>query len=163
MTNIFKKALITTSIAASLLLTGCASNGSGGSVGGLSNEQASVLAGSVIGGVIGKQMGKGSGNTVATIAGAVIGGYIGGMMSNNSRQRTNYALDNVPNNQSQTWVEPQTNHQYTVTPTKTYNTNNNGQQSVCRDYTMDAYIDGRLEQIKGRACRNANGQWVNVQ
>ncbi len=83
-------------------------------------------------------------------------------MSNQSRQRTNSALETTPTNQSSTWTEPGTNNEYTVTPTRTYNTEVNGQQNVCRDYTMDAQIDGRPQQVIGRACRDSTGQWVAV-
>jgi surface antigen len=27
---------------------------------------------------------------------------------------------------------------------------------------MDAWIDGRMQQVKGRACKNNQGQWVNA-
>ena len=156
MIHILKPLMITT-LSSVLLCSGCVSGPGGG---GITSEQASVLAGAVVGGVAGHQVGGGSGRRVATILGAVLGGYLGGMMSNQSRQRTNYALDQAPNNAPTTWTEPQTNNRYTVTPTRTYNSNVNGQQSVCRDYNMDAYIDGRLQQVKGRACKDATGQWV---
>jgi len=164
MKHLLSKPLILISLSSSLLLSGCvAPSGGGGAYsrqqpyGGVTPQQATVIAGAVLGGVAGHQVGGGRGRTVATVLGAVLGGYLGGVMSNQSRQRTNYALDtNAPS----TWVEPQTNNRYTVTPTRTYTGNVNGQQSVCRDYNMDAYIDGRLQQVRGRACRDANGQWV---
>ncbi|MEE9303186.1 MAG: glycine zipper 2TM domain-containing protein [Thiotrichaceae bacterium] len=159
--NIISKGLLTGTLASTLIISGCAS-GPNGSGGGITNDQARIIAGSVIGGVVGHQFGKGRGKTAATILGAIIGGYVGSAMNNQSRQRTNYALDRAPDHQPTTWTEPQTNNQYTVTPTNTYNAPVNGQQSVCRDYTMDAYIDGRLQQVKGRACKDASGQWVAV-
>ena len=163
--NIISKGLLTGTLASALTLTGCATgpNGGGAPGGGITNDQAKVIAGTVLGGVIGRQFGKGDGRTVATIIGAVIGGYVGTVMSNQSRQRTNYALDRAPDYQPTTWTEPQTNNRYTVTPTNTYNAPVNGQQSVCRDYTMDAFIDGRMQQVKGRACKDTTGQWVAVQ
>ena len=157
--NLVSKGLLTSTLASTLIISGCTSSPNGG---GITNDQARVIAGSVLGGVIGHQMGKGKGKTAATIIGALLGGYIGSVMSNQSRQRTNYALDRAPNNEPTTWTEPQTNNQYTVTPTNTYNSRVNGQQSVCRDYTMDAYIDGRMQQVKGRACKDPSGQWVAV-
>lgn len=157
MTHLLSKSLMITTLSASLLFTGCVSGPGGG---GITSGQAGVITGSVLGGVAGHQIGKGRGRTAATVIGAVLGGYVGGLMTNQSRQRTNYALDQTPNNQSRTWVEPQTNNRYTVTPTRTYSGNVNGQQSTCRDYNMDAYIDGRLQQVVGRACKDASGQWV---
>ena len=161
--NLVSKGLLTTTLASTLIISGCASSGSNGyGGGGITNDQARVIAGSVLGGVIGHQMGKGKGKTAATIIGALLGGYIGSVMSNQSRQRTNSALNRAPDYQPTTWTEPQSNNQYTVTPTRTYNAQVNGQQSVCRDYKMDAYIDGRLEQVTGRACRDNSNQWVAV-
>lgn len=154
MTHLLSKTLTLITLSSSLLFTGCVSGPGGG---GITPQQGSVLTGAVLGGVAGHQVGGGRGRRVATILGAVLGGYIGGAMSNQSRQRTNYALDS---NQSSTWVEPNTNNRYSVVPTRTYTGNVNGQQSVCRDYNMDAYINGRLERVVGRACKNANGQWV---
>lgn len=141
-------------------LSGCSTSGG---VEGIDPEKARTIAGTVIGGVVGHQFGKGKGRKVATIAGAILGGYLAGTMSPYSRQRTNYALDRVPNNSSSTWTDPGTNNRYTVTPTNTYNANVNGHNSKCRRYTMDAYINGRMQQVHGKACKNANGQWVAQQ
>lgn len=159
--NLVSKTFLVGSLTSMLALTGCSSSPNS-NIGGLSNDQAKVIAGTVLGGVIGHQMGKGRGKTAATVVGALIGGYLGGAMSNQSRQRTNYALDRAPDNQKTTWTEPQSNNQYAITPTSTRRVQVNGQQSTCRDYTMDAYIDGRLQQVTGRACRDNNGQWVTT-
>jgi surface antigen len=43
-----------------------------------------------------------------------------------------------------------------------YEGNVNGNRTVCRDYVMDAWIDGRMQQVKGRACKNNRGEWVNT-
>ena len=161
MTTLISKSLLVTTLASGLILSGCVA--SNGSTGGITNDQARIIAGSVLGGVVGHQMGKGKGKQVMTVLGAVIGGYLGGMMSNQSRERTNYALESQANNQPTTWTEPETNNRYTVTPTRTYSGNVNGSQTVCRDYKMDAYIDGRLQQITGKACKDASGQWVATQ
>ena len=139
-------------------LSGCSSSGG---ITGLDDEKTRTIAGTVIGGVVGHQFGKGRGRKLATVAGAVLGGYLAGAMSPYSRQRTNYALERAPNNSASTWTDPESNNQYTVTPTSTYNANIGGQNRKCRTYTMDAYIDGRMQQVKGKACRNANGQWIS--
>lgn len=137
-------------------LSGCSS--SGGAYTAADTARVRTIAGTVIGGVVGHQFGKGRGKKVATIAGAVLGGYLAGTMTPYSRQQTNTALES---NTSSSWTEPGTNNNYTVTPTNTYTSTVNGHQSTCRNYTMDAYIDGRMQQVKGRACKDANGQWVS--
>ena len=153
----FLKPLLVTTFSSILVFSGCASGPNGS---GITAEQATIIAGAVAGGVAGHQMGGGKGKTAMTVLGVMLGGYLGGVMSNQSRQRTNYALDQAPNNAPTTWTEPKSNNRYTVTPTNTYNSNVNGQKTTCRDYNMDAYIDGRLQQVKGRACKDATGQWV---
>lgn len=148
--------MLTTVMGIAVVLTGCSSSGGGYSAADM--ERTKTIAGAVIGGVVGHQFGKGRGRKVATIAGAVLGGYLAGAMSPYGRQQTNSALNN---NTTSTWTEPGTNNNYTVTPTNTYTSTVNGHQSTCRNYTMDAYIDGKMQQVKGRACKDTNGQWVS--
>lgn len=158
----FLKSAITTGVVAtmltsSFLLTGC---------GGTSREQTGAIVGSVVGGAVGHQFGKGKGKHVMTVVGAVAGGLIGGNvareMDRKDQQRVNHSLETAPNYQKVAWENEQTNKQYTFTPVNQYEGNVNGQRTQCRDYVMDAWIDGRMQQVKGRACKNEQGQWVNT-
>jgi surface antigen len=45
------------------------------------------------------------------------------------------------------WVNPDTGHQYSVMPTRTYDT----ATGPCREYTVDAIIGGQRETIYGSA------------
>jgi surface antigen len=112
----------------------------------------------VLGGVLGSQVGKGSGKTAATIAGVLIGGYLGGSigktMDDNDRRNAYNALEHNPTNQPSSWRNPDTGNNYTVTPTKTYDT----ASGPCREYTTEVVIDGRRETATGTACRE-NGSW----
>lgn len=122
-------------------------------------EQAGMVIGGVIGGVLGSQVGGGHGRTAATIigtiAGAVIGGQVGKSMDDTDRLKTSHALESVRTGVPSTWRNPDTGNQYTVVPTKTYDTGT----GPCREYTIDARIGGKPEKVYGTACRQADGSW----
>jgi surface antigen len=45
-----------------------------------------------------------------------------------------------------------------MTPINTYDSG----AGPCREYTLDAKIGGKTEQIYGTACRQADGSWLVV-
>jgi len=149
--------LVALSLSTSVFLSGCA---------GASREQKQTIAGSVIGGALGHQFGKGKGKQTMAIIGAVAGGMIGGAnarrMDQEDQQRVSQSLETAPNYRKVAWENPETKTNYEFTPVNTYEGNVNGRATTCRDYVMDAYIDGRMQQVNGRACKNSNGQWVNT-
>lgn len=122
-------------------------------------EQAGSVVGAVVGGVIGSQFGQGSGRTAATIVGAVAGGAIGNAIGRNmdetDRLKAAQALEVSRTGEPVSWRNPDTGHEYTVVPTRTYKT----AQGPCREYTMDTVIGGRAEKVYGTACRQADGSW----
>jgi len=128
--------------------------------GGRCNREAvGKVIGGVVGGVLGAQIGKGDGKTLATIAGAVAGWFVGGQigksMDDADRYCTGQVLEHAEDGHPIKWKNPNTNTDYTVTPTRTYQ--NNGQ--YCREYTSEADVGGKKEQIYGTACRQADGSW----
>jgi len=162
MKNFTKSALTTgftaLALSSTLLLSGC---------GGASNEQTHAIAGSVIGGIIGHQLGgKGDGKNIMTAIGVAVGGMIGGNIGSGldqrDQQKINRSLESTPNYQKVAWDNQNTNTQYEFTPINKYEGNVNGNRTQCRDYVMDAWIDGRMQQINGRACKNSRGQWINA-
>jgi len=116
------------------------------------------VLGAVAGGVIGSNVGKGNGRTAAIIAGSIFGGFIGGKigktMDDSDRYHANQTFERNPTNQPTSWRNPDSGNEYTVTPTRTYASND----GPCRDYTTEVVIDGRHEKAAGTACRE-NGQW----
>jgi surface antigen len=118
-----------------------------------------MVIGGILGGVIGHEVGGGSGRTAATptgtFIGATIGGAIGRSMDEQDRIKTAHTLETVRTGVSSRWTNPDTGHQYTVTPTRTVD----GQTGPCREYTVDAVIGGRPEKVTGTACRLADGSW----
>lgn len=127
-----------------------------------SKQDQGVIIGAIAGGLLGNQVGGGSGRVIATvvgsIAGAAIGGRIGESMDETDRLKTAAALENVRTGIPSSWVNPDTGYEYVVTPTNTYDS----QAGPCREYTLDANIGGRTEQIYGTACRQADGSWMVV-
>jgi len=121
-------------------------------------EDTGRVIGAVVGGVLGSNVGGGKGKTAAIIAGTILGGYFGGKigktMDENDRYRANQAIETTPTNQASSWRNPDNGNEYTVTPTRTYSTND----GPCRDYTTEVIIDGRRETATGTACRE-NGTW----
>lgn len=123
------------------------------------NEQAGMVIGGVLGGVLGSQVGGGSGRTAAIIAGTLIGSHVGGSvgqsMDRTDRMHTAQSLETVRTGVPSQWRNPDSGNQYTVVPTRTYET----ASGPCREYTMDAIIGGRKEQVYGTACRTPGGDW----
>ncbi len=122
-------------------------------------EQAGMVIGGVLGGVLGTQIGKGHGRDIAIIAGvlagAAIGGSVGRTMDEVDRMKTAQTLEGVRTGVSSTWKNPDTGVQYSVTPTRTYETTS----GPCREFTTEAIVGGKREKIYGTACRQADGSW----
>lgn len=137
-------------LVASLGLTACAD---------LNNEDAGVLGGAVIGGLLGSQFGGGSGQVLATGAGAMIGAFIGGnigkTMDKQDQMEMRQALETTKTGKTSRWRNPDSGNRYAVEPTKTYYQKGR----PCRQFTTTAVIDGRKEVLHGRACRDPRGRW----
>jgi surface antigen len=123
-------------------------------------QQTGAVVGGVLGGVLGSQVGGGHGKTAAIIGGTIIGGLIGGAvgksMDETDQLKAQHAFEYNRSNEPAQWRNPDTGNEYTVTPTRTYNQSSG---EVCREYTSDAYIGGRREQVVGTACRQSDGSW----
>ena len=135
-----------------LLLTACASPRG-------DNEAGGMIIGGILGGVLGHEIGKGHGRAAATIIGTMIGTSIGGSvgrsMDKTDRLYVARSLETVRTGVSTTWRNPDTGYQYSVVPTRTYGVDS----APCREYTLDASIGGKTEQIYGTACRQDDGSW----
>lgn len=147
--------LIAVLMAGSLGLAGCATETG-------PKENAGMIVGGILGGVLGHQVGKGTGRDVATVVGTLVGASIGGSvgrsMDEMDRMKMNASLETVRTGVTSRWENPDTGHEYAVTPTRTYET----AEGPCREYTMDAQIGGQTEQLYGTACRQPDGSWKIV-
>jgi surface antigen len=121
-------------------------------------QQVGTVGGAVVGGVVGSTIGGGTGRTVAIVAlavgGAMLGNSVGKRLDEADRLKAAQALESAPTGQQVSWKNPDTGAQYSLTPTRTYE----GAQP-CRDFTVNASIDGKPEAVKGKACRQADGTW----
>lgn len=120
-----------------------------------------------IGALLGSQFGKGAGQLVAVgvggVAGGLIGGSIGKQMDEHDKlmaeKTANDALENAPAGKVMAWKNPDNNNEGTVTPTKTYQ---NNQNEYCREYTQTVTIGGETQKAYGTACRKPDGHWAIV-
>lgn len=146
-----KQTALSIPLIAALVLPGCAAEGP--------REQAGTVIGGVLGGVLGAQVGGGHGQTVAIIAGALagaaIGGAVGQSMDDNDRRKVAETLEGVRTGVPATWHNPDSGVDYSVTPTRTYET----ASGPCREFTTEALIGGKRETVYGTACRQADGSW----
>lgn len=145
------KIILSGLLAITIATAGCA-NESG-------NETMGTVLGAVGGGLLGSTIGSGSGRTAATIGGAAVGAMVGKnvgkRMDKVDNLNLNNALQNQSDNKASTWVNPNNNVRYTVTPTST--SNDGGR--YCRTYKVNKIIDGQSKTVSETACR-VNGQWV---
>jgi surface antigen len=145
------KYFIATALSGAILFSGCATPPT--------QEQSGMVIGGVLGGVLGSQVGRGDGRTAAIIAGTMIGSMIGGAvgrsMDETDRLKTAHSLESVRTGVASTWQNPDTGNQYSVTPTRTYETS----AGPCREFVVDAMIGGRKEKVYGTACRQPDGSW----
>jgi surface antigen len=87
--------------------------------------------------------------------GASIGGSVGKSMDDTDRLKVAHSLENIRTGVPSSWKNPDSQRRYTVIPTKTTET----AQGPCREYSLEAVIGGKTEQIYGEACRQADGSW----
>lgn len=126
-------------------------------------EDMGAVLGGVGGGVLGAQIGGGHGRTAAIIAGtllgALIGREIGRSVDRTDELMAQHVLEQNRTGQPTTWINPDTQNQVTVVPTKTFQ-QPSGQ--YCREYTTEVVIGGKTESAYGTACRQPDGAWKIV-
>jgi len=139
-------------------LSGCADRGQ--------NENIGMVVGGVLGAVAGSQIGDGTGQIVATAAGTLLGAWIGGSIGRSLDERdrqTAYetdqrALENNKDGETLSWSNPETGASGSTTPLNSFQT----AQGTCRTYEKTVISNGKAEQVKGTACRNSEGLWVEA-
>ena len=121
-----------------------------------------AAVGAAIGGMTGGAIGAGVtdredrvvGIIAGTLTGAVLGGLIGDSMDRADYTCMGQAFEYAGQGQSVSWTDP-SGASYRVIPGDTYESNGR----YCREYTTTAVIEGRLETVKGTACRRPDGSW----
>lgn len=69
--------------------------------------------------------------------------------------KTNQALENASTGQATNWVNPTSGSRYTITPDRTFERGND----KCRDYQINAIIQGQQHSVQVTACRDLVGHW----
>ncbi len=150
----YRNLMLSIIFAGSVFLSGCATYHPP------NKETQATVAGGVIGGVLGSTIGDGRGQVWAaatgTLIGALVGAHVGRQLDELDRRRAGYTLETARTGTSKGWVNPDSGTEYRVTPTRTYDS---GYGTPCREFTMDAEVGGRVEQVYGTACRQADGSW----
>lgn len=135
-----------------MLMSGCAHYQS-------EQEQSGMVIGGVLGGLLGSQFGGGDGRIAAivlgSLAGAAVGGSVGHSMAEVDKRKTAQTLENVRTGVPASWRNPDNGNHYVVVPTRTYD----APSGPCRDYTIDAIVGGKKDQVFGTACRQPDGTW----
>ncbi len=70
-----------------------------------------------------------------------------------------HSLEYASTDESVPWVNPDSGTEGTFTPVATHE---GPEGQVCREYAVDAIIDGREEVVYGTACRLPDGSWVEA-
>ena len=87
----------------------------------------------------------------------LVPGYVGQQMTAEDRERVQLALERNGNYEPAAWQGGQRGTTlFRVTPVRTFD---DTAGSRCRDFDTQTTIDGRLQKIRGTACRQTAGSW----
>jgi surface antigen len=120
--------------------------------------------GAAAGGLIGHAAGGGA---AGIVGGVLLGGLLGGAIGNALDQRdqelamqaAQNSFETSPTGTQSTWVNPDSGHSGSITPTRTYE-NAGGQH--CREYQQTVMVGGETQDAYGTACRQPDGSWQIV-
>ena len=125
-------------------------------IGCATRQQTGAVAGAGIGAATGAAVTDSAvGALVGGVIGAAIGSEIGRALDQYDRERAARILEYNETYEATSWVNPDTGYLYRVTPTDTYVRRG----APCREFRMDARIDGDWEEVHGTACRQPDGSW----
>jgi surface antigen len=135
-------------LSAALALSGCANNAqSGAGIG--------ALGGGLAGSLIGNSKNKEQNALIGAAVGGVLGYAIGNEMDKADQARLMSIYETSPSNQAHSWVNPDSNNEYVVTPRPARQVSGR----VCREAEIESVIDGRRETVMKQACRRSDGRW----
>ena len=154
------KPITATLVAVSLLVSGCAADGS------MSKSDSGRAVGAVTGGILGAAAGRGRGRPAGAIVGAVLGGIVGSEIGRSmdrqdrilAQQAEFDAFERGRSGERVSWRNPDNGRYGEIVPMEGYRRG----PLDCRDYTHTIFIDGRPQVMRGTACRNPDGTWSNL-
>lgn len=117
-------------------------------------EQTIPLGAGILGAVICNKLFDGHGSKDGWTAACGVAGYFGTVAF---MKQHNNALERNQIGQTTRWDDPD-GTRHSVTPTKTYYQD----EVPCREFRQTVEIDGQIEILEGRACRQGDGSWKLV-
>ena len=152
-----KSTRIAIALAAAVSLAACATDQG-------EKQTLGTLIGAGLGGLAGSQIGSGTGQLAAVGAGVLLGGLLGSEVGKSldradrafAERNAQGSLESTPSGQTSGWVNPDSGHSGSFTPTQTYST---ASGQPCREYHSTVTIDGQIEDVYGTACREPDGSW----
>ena len=153
-----KKALIAIPLALTISLSACTGTNSG------PKQMGGTFLGAGLGALAGSQVGKGRGKLIAVALGTLVGAGLGNSVGQSldradqlyMARTSETAFEQVSTGQTSTWVNPDSGHSGTVTPTRTYQAQG-GQ--YCREFQQTVTVGGDTQEAYGTACRQEDGSW----
>ena len=136
-------------LSSGLALSGCANKAQSGA--GLG-----AMSGAAIGSLLGPAKLRGQSALIGAAIGGLLGYVLGNEMDKEDLAQVNRAYETVPDNKAVSWVNPNSNRQYTVTPRATMIS---PVGRPCRQAEIESIIDGKRETVVKMACRRPNGVW----
>lgn len=116
-----------------------------------------ALTGATVGALTSKN--KVSGAAIGAGIGLLLGYMAGNEMDKHDKEQISNALENQPSGQPMAWKNPDSGNTYEATPSPAYVQND----KIYRDIYIKANVDGQEKDVKAKAYRAADGQWVLVQ
>lgn len=113
------------------------------------------LGAGLLGAEVCRQLFKGHGSKSGWTAACGVTGYL---VSSSFLRKNNQALENNKIGETTRWSDPD-GKTYSVTPTETYFEGN----TPCREFRQTVEIEGQLETLTGKACRQSNGTWKLIE
>lgn len=155
------RAALAATLAAALALGACATENPG------PKQTGGTIIGAVAGGLAGSAFGKGTGRDIMIGLGTLLGAYVGSSVGQSldradklaAAHTAQEALEYQPSGKTSKWVNPDSGHSGTITPTKTYQESNG---TYCREYQQSVTVAGKTQQAYGTACRQPDGTWKIV-
>ena len=139
------------------MITGCAVNPQG-KVGPdpdvFSGEKIIPLGAGLLGAALCNKLFEDHGSKEGWTAACGIAGYLGSVAY---MERHSTALEYNKVGQTSTWNDPD-GQTHTVTPTRTWYEGDN----PCRDFRQTVEIEGEIQILTGKACRQPDGSWQLV-
>ena len=114
-----------------------------------------ALEGALVGSLIGPAKSRAGNSLIGAVTGGLLGYAVGNEAEKQGSVMVNQTLERAPSYATTTWVNPETNVTYLVTPQPPQDV----QGRICREVTIQASIEGKQENLAGLSCRDANGQW----